>query len=378
MTVNTAETKARRHARTDAGVTRRPRPEQGRPEQGRPEQGRPEQGRPEQGPPDQVRQDQVRQDQGPERAWRDHRDLPIAGTQPRRSSSAGDMVLAYLRAQAGALKSLEPMVRADEFDSVHQMRVASRRLRATLRSFGQVIPRSDTEWLAGELKWLGGLLGAARDGEVLPAHLQASLRLVPVELLIGPVQARVQGHFAPLRAAARAELIEALDSPRYTGLLASLDQLAAGPLPGPQAGDPARDVLPAAVRMAYRQADKRMRWARHAPPGRNRDVALHEARKSARRARYAAEAASPAIGRKASRFAKQMKKAQSVLGDHQDTVIARQAARDLGIGAHLAGENAFTYGLLYEREAHRAGRLQADAPKVWKRASRSRYRKWMK
>ena len=88
------------------------------------------------------------------------------------------MVLAYLRLQADALQSLEPMVRADEFDAVHQMRVATRRLRATLRSFGQVIPRSDTERLAGELKWLGGLLGAARDGEVLPAHLQASLRPV--------------------------------------------------------------------------------------------------------------------------------------------------------------------------------------------------------
>ncbi len=362
MTVNTTQTKARRQARPDADATRRPRPEQGRPEQPRTEQPRTEQSRP---------------DHGPERAWHDHRDLPIAGTKPRRSSSAGDMVLAYLRAQAGALKSLEPMVRADEFDAVHQMRVTTRRLRATLRSFGQIIPRSDSEPLAGDLKWLGGLLGAARDGEVLPAHLQASLRLVPVELLIGPVQARVQGHFAPPRAAARAELLEALDSPRYTGLLASLDQLAAGPLAGPQADDPARDVLPAAVRKAYRQADKRMRRARHAPPGQNRDVALHEARKSARRARYAAEAASLAAGQKASRFAKQMKKVQSVLGDHQDTVIARQAARDLGIGAYLAGENAFTYGLLYEREAHRAERRQADARKTWQRASRSRYRKWM-
>jgi CHAD domain-containing protein len=377
MTVNTTQTKARRQARPDPDATRRPRPEQARPEQGLPEQARPEQGLPEQGLPEQARPEQARPEHGPERAWHDHRDLPIAGTQPRRSSSAGDMVLAYLRTQAGALKSLEPMVRADEFDAVHQMRVATRRLRAALRSFGQIIPRSDSERLAGELKWLGGLLGAARDGEVLPAHLQASLRLVPVELLIGPVQARVQGHFAPLRAAARAELLEALDSPRYTGLLASLDQLAVGPLAGPQADDSARDVLPAAVRKACRQADKRMRRARHAPPGQNRDVALHEARKSARRARYAAEAASPAIGKKASRFAKQMKKVQSVLGDHQDTVIARQAARDLGIGAHLAGENAFTYGLLYEREAHRAERRQADARKAWKRASRSRYRKWM-
>ena|SRR5271165_821457 len=302
----------------------------------------------------------------------------IAGTEPQRSASAGDVVLAYLRLQAAALRSLEPMVRADEFDAVHQMRITTRRLRAALRSFGQVIPRSDTERLAAALRWLGGLLGAARDGEVLPAHLQASLRLVPVELLIGPVQARVQGHYAPRRAAARAELIEALDSPRYAALLTELDRLAEGPSPGPQADAPARDALPAAVRKAYRQADKRMRRARHTLPGQARDVALHGARKSARRARYAAEAASLAIGKKASRFAKQMKNVQSVLGDHQDTVLARQETRDLGIGAHLAGENAFTYGLLYEREAHRAERRQADARQVWKRASRSRYRGWMK
>ncbi len=370
MTVNTTQTKARRHAR--------PRPEQHRPEQHRPEQRSPEQRSPEQRSPEQRSPEQRSPEQGPEQAWHDHRDLPIAGTQPRRSSSAGDVVLAYLRLQAHALKSLEPMVRGDEFDAVHQMRVTTRRLRATLRSFGQVIPRSDTDRLAAELKWLGGLLGAARDGEALPAHLQASLRLVPVELLIGPIQARVHGHFAPLRAADRVELIEALDSPRYAALLAALDQLALGPLSGPQAGDPARDVLPAAVRRAYQQANKRMRRARHTSPGQGRDAALHQARKSARRARYAAEAASPPIGKKARRFAKQMKKVQSVLGDHQDTVIARQAARDLGIGAHLAGENAFTYGLLYEREGHQAGRLQADARKTWKRASRSRYRTWMK
>jgi CHAD domain-containing protein len=300
-----------------------------------------------------------------------------AGTQPPRSAPAGDVVLAYLRIQAGVLTSLEPKVRADEPDSVHQMRVATRRLRATLRSFGQVIPRSRSEKLAAGLKWLGGLLGAARDGEVIPAQLQATLRPTPPELLIGPVQARVQGYFAPRRAAARKELIEALDSPRYRDLLAALDQLCHELPSGPRAGDPARDVLPAAVRRAYRQADKRMRRAKHTPGGPSLDAALHQARKSARRARYAAEVARPAAGRPAQAFSRQMKKVQSVIGDHQDSVIARQAARDLGIGAHLAGENAFTYGLLHEREAGRATQLQARARHVWHRATRRRYRRWM-
>jgi hypothetical protein len=73
-----------------------------------------------------------------------------------------------------------------------------------------------------------------------------------------------------------------------------------------------------------------------------------------------------------------MKRIQSVIGDHHDTVVARQEVRDLGIGAHLAGENAFSYGLLYERELHRAHRLDACAHRDWPRAARRRYRRWMK
>jgi CHAD domain-containing protein len=305
------------------------------------------------------------------------RPAPVAGTQPRSSASAAEVVKAYLKAQAETLRTLEPKVRDDEFDSVHQMRVTTRRLRSTLRSFGDVIPRSGTQQVAGELKWLGGLLGPARDGEVLPEHLLASLEPVPVELVIGPVQARIKGYFAPRRASAREQVIEALNSVRYAKLLANLDRLTLDPPRGPRVEDPARDVLPAAVNKAYRQAKRRMRRARRAPSGQDRDVALHEARKSARRARYAAEAASPASGKPARKFARQMKKVQSVIGEHQDTVLARQAARDLGVGAHLAGENAFTYGLLHEQEHHQAERLQSAVRRTWKRASRSRHRKWM-
>ena len=89
---------------------------------------------------------------------RPERQTAIGVSPPRPDSAAGDAVLAYLRAQAQAMTSLEPKVRADEFDSVHQMRVATRRLRAALRTFGQVIRRTDSEHLAGELQWLGRTL----------------------------------------------------------------------------------------------------------------------------------------------------------------------------------------------------------------------------
>ena len=106
-------------------------------------------------------------------------------------------------------------------------------------------------------------------------------------------------------------------------------------------------------------------------------MALHQARKAAKRARYASEAMAPALGMKARRFARQMKKVQSVLGDHQDTVIARQVERELGISAHLAGESAFSYGLLYGRDVCDGEWLLGRAWRTWNRASRPRYRSWM-
>jgi hypothetical protein len=73
----------------------------------------------------------------------------------------------------------------------------------------------------------------------------------------------------------------------------------------------------------------------------------------------------------------QMKEVQSVLGDHQDAVMARPVERELGIRAYLAGENAFSYGLLFGRDVCHGERFQAQARRTWKRASRPRYRRWM-
>jgi len=104
---------------------------------------------------------------------------------------------------------------------------------------------------------------------------------------------------------------------------------------------------------------------------------LHEARKAAKRARYAAETVAPAVGDDAGRFAKRMKQIQSLLGDHQDAVIARQVDRELGIAAHLAGENAFSYGILYGSDLALADDSARMALQAWKRVSKPRGTAWM-
>ncbi len=283
-------------------------------------------------------------------------------------SPAGQVVLSYLGAQVGTLKAVDPKVRNNEPDSIHQMRVSARRLRSTLQTFGRVIRRSSTRRLAGELKWLGAVLGGARDAEVIAGHLRAVLREIPAEQNVGPVEARVQGHFAQEGAAGRAEALASLDSSRYFSLLDDLDQLLADPPFTPAAAKPASETLPPLVRRTYRKTKRRIRRAWRAPAGQPRDTALHEARKAAKRTRYAGEAVTPALGKKARKFTKRIKRVQSVLGDHQDSVVTRQVVRELGMRAHLEGENSYTYGLLHEHDTFAAKRLQAQARHAWRRA----------
>jgi CHAD domain-containing protein len=132
------------------------------------------------------------------------------------------------------------------------------------------------------------------------------------------------------------------------------------------------------VRKSYARTRRRLRRAWRLPAGPERDAALHDARKAAKRARYAAETAAPALGGDARRLARRLKKLQSVLGDHQDTVIARQLERRLGISAQQAGESAFSYGLFFARDACEARSHQTRARRSWRRTARPRYHSWLR
>jgi CHAD domain-containing protein len=283
-------------------------------------------------------------------------------------------VLAYLDAQAAKLGVLDLAVRRDKPDAVHQMRITVRRLRSALQSFTGIVAKAETEHLRAELKWLGGVLGAARDNEVLDEYLHGGLKAVPTELVLGPAQARITAHFAPLEARTRRAVLDALDSERYRALRAELGRLLDSPPLTPAAAEPAGKALPPAVSRTYRRTRRRVRHAGHAPAGQARDAALHETRKAAKRARYAAEAVAPALGKKtgkkARRFARSMKHVQSTLGGHQDAVIARTVTREIGVHAHLAGENAFSFGLLHERAHHQALACEHQAHRAWRQARR--------
>lgn len=285
---------------------------------------------------------------------------------PQDPVTAGDHVLAYVRAQRDAILELDPAVRQDAYDSVHRMRVATRRLRSTFRSYGKVLDRTVTDPIGEELKWLASELGVDRDREVLTERLTTVLDELPGTLISGPVRTRLDTWAGARRGGSRSRLIGVLDSKRYLALLDTLDALIAGPpLLKDAAGTPEK-VIGKAVRKDFGKVSALVEEAIEAPPGADRDLALHEARKKAKRTRYAAEAATPALGTPARALAKSMKSLTSLLGEHQDSVMVRETLRELSAVAHAAGESSFTYGVLYGREEQRAAGVEAALPEAWK------------
>ncbi|MFF3983953.1 CHAD domain-containing protein [Streptomyces sp. NPDC001797] len=288
---------------------------------------------------------------------------PRTGSAP--PVTAGDHVMAYVRAQRDAIVELDPAVRLDTAEGVHDMRVATRRLRSTFRTFGKVLDRQVTDPVADELKWLAGELGVGRDQEVLAERLMSALADVPPTLVHGPVHDRIHHWAEASERGSRSRLLGVLDSARYLALLDTLDALAADPPLLKAAAKNPEQVLTKAVHKDFAKVTHLIETAMAEPPGHDRDLGLHEARKKAKRTRYAAEAARPALGKRAKTMVKSMKSLQSLLGEHQDSVMAREILRELSAVAHAAGESAFTYGLLHGREEQRAAAVEAEAPGAW-------------
>ncbi len=293
------------------------------------------------------------------------------------SSPARDVVQAHLIEQFDALLSRGEDARADVPDGVHKARVATRRLRSALATFRPLLDREITDPLRAELKWIAAELGGARDAEVLRMRLLDELADEPDDLVLGPIAARIEVELQSDHRRAHDELIEALDSDRYLKLLDRLDAVVTAPPFTDVADGPAYAVLTQRVRKAYRRMN---RLVSSGPPEdeRHHDEWYHEIRKAAKRLRYAAESVAPAFGEPATTLGEAAEDVQEVLGEHQDSVVARQALRALAVQMFLDGENTFTIGRLHALEQVRGDRAIEAFAGDWHALSRKRIRRWLR
>lgn len=259
---------------------------------------------------------------------------------PPRDPLAAHLGLHARRALDGlaALDGTPALEQADAVELVHETRTSLRRVRSALRTFAESFPAPGSA--AADLRYVALALGEVRDVDVLGELLRQELDALPAELVTASSREDLEGALAARRALALQVAQQARQDPRWAR---AVDQLATWRDIAPTLveRDPARLVT-----MGRREVRDRIRRADGDP------VALHAARKAAKRWRYAAELLAE-VDSLAAEHLDQATQAQRLLGQVQDAVIAcaflREHAR-LGDGA---GHNAFVTGVLFARLEHR-------------------------
>lgn len=283
--------------------------------------------------------------------------------------TAADAARLAIAGSTARLLRNDPAVRlGGDPESVHQARVATRRLRSDLVTFGPLLEVQWAEATRVELAWIGGLLGALRDSDILLERIRAGLAEAGAR---GPMAQRLARRVTARRNVARNELLEALSSDRYIALVDGLVRAATVPPVTDVAAEPAEEALPPLVLPAWRK----LKRAVHKLGAEPSDEALHRVRIAAKRVRYAAEAVVPVVGKPAARLAEGAAGLQTALGDYNDAVITRawltQSAED------TSAATAFIAGTLSERERRLAAEARAAWPKAWKKLDKAKVTAWM-
>ena len=280
--------------------------------------------------------------------------------------SLGEVAFAVLRRQFAALRAHEPGTRIGEDpEELHDMRVATRRMRAAIKVFEGALPER-AKWLREELRWLAQVLGEVRDLDVQEERFErwiAKAAEDDVEHL-----RKILGGLGKRREGARKDMLKALDSVRYERLETSFaEMLRRGPgaerelaPSGGAAGEPVTKTAPDLISARYRKWRKAAKKLAGDSPA----EAFHDVRKKGKKLRYALEFVAEVYGGPVKALIKPLKAVQDDLGDHQDAVVAAETLRELGTtdqGRRVTRRAAFTMGIYHERCREQAARLRSCA-----------------
>jgi CHAD domain-containing protein len=242
-------------------------------------------------------------------------------------------------------------------ENLHQHRVAARRTRAFFHATRAFV---DPEWrrlLTAPLRELGEVTGPVRDLDVLLEHVHEELGSIPER--DRPGGRSLVEKLEHERVARRHALLAALDGDRYRLVLARLR------LPPRLAPGVERVRLERVARAEFRRLARTVERLGKRPS----DPAMHKLRIQLKRARYAAELASP-HGSVERRFVDDAKALQDLLGEFQDAFVAEEHLRSSTVVDEQTA-TAFVAGRLAERQVTRRLQVRAALPDVWKRLRRS-------
>jgi CHAD domain-containing protein len=272
-------------------------------------------------------------------------------------TTTGDLAIQIIEQQAAAFLAHAPGAHTGEDPlHVHQMRVATRRMRATLRLFADVLP-PEAGSLNVELQWIAAQLGVVRDLDVHIRRIREAGAALGISAALVPYGAWL----VTQRQRAQIELNAALESERFKDLLHRLTTLS-GLVP---VGDVALlDDAPRRLRQAHTKFKKRADKLDKAAPATN----MHQVRIRAKRLRYTAEFFAPVYGKPARRLVTRLTALQDLLGNFQDGVVGGERIRgavQLAAGAWPA-ETSLALGRIVQYDLERGQQIRKQFPRTYR------------
>jgi len=214
-----------------------------------------------------------------------------------------------------------------DIEGVHQMRVASRRLRSAIALFRKALPPEWTEGLAARVKWLTQGLGPARDWDVFLAETLDPLQMQIDDDALAVLRSRARSARDEAYGAVRAMI----EDPRYTRLLLDLGRWLESDgwhVPGAEGERLARRIGGASRKILARRY-KRVRKAGKRLLELSPEE-LHKLRIRIKGVRYATDfLGSLYDAKRVKRFTKALKTLQDLLGHVQDVAVTRPLLRSL-------------------------------------------------
>ena len=278
-------------------------------------------------------------------------------TSVKRSSTAGDLAFAVLREQFAEMLRHEPGVRLGEDpENLHDMRVATRRMRAAMKLFRDALPER-CQWFRDELKAFAKVLGDVRDIDVLIQDQERQTAEADEERCDS--LENITKWLEKERDAARKTLLETLDSERYERFQEYFAAMLRDGTDGEgyaskSAAALGRNVISTA-RDKCLKTSKRL--GEDSPP-----EAYHDLRKRGKQLRYALEFLSSVYGvKKSAKLVKPLKEAQDTLGDQQDSIVATKLLRSLAEGSRRINRaTVFEMGASSGRQAQEANEARLN------------------
>jgi CHAD domain-containing protein len=262
----------------------------------------------------------------------------------------------------------DAVIKDEDIEDVHQMRVATRRLRASLQVIAEAYDPELIRRYRRGLRQLANSLGAVRDGDVFLEHITNHHAALPeadrarLDRLITAVSAE--------RAQAREQLLADLKSKRYHKLkrdfAAFLTTPGAGTRDSPEPGivERVRDFAGSAIWRRYEL------WRAYEVVLPNAESeTLHQARIAGKRFRYTLEFFAEALGPNVEQALTPLIALQENLGALQDGVTARAHVAALGLA-----DDPGTQDYLAAREQDRDA-LLAELPRLWEKVASATYRR---